>query len=323
MDFSFLSGSALFTALATCVELSQQIDAHLEKSATPSASAPSAMTTSPHVHCCSCTPPPQHVKENVKPKLCLLVAGVYLNQSYHKLILEQHLTAALQLQSGLKAYVDAAWYDENSMRPSEFGESLGATKGHTLDKRKSTHCLLLQAPSPRWRSPRAPVVHAQASPESVVLRLPHQDQTALCQDCGPTSEGMPISHQWLHPVLQELYIVLSRCLHRPGWLQPEDGEFLAHQRHFHTVRAVCDIHSSARTHTKVFNNFLASHVRGLLHTAVSLQEAATLSLFRQCLRAVIRDRLRIVQGVALASQRAYKAKVLSLFLAAQSSRPLT
>ena len=76
----------------------------------------------------------------------------------------------------------------------------------------------------------------------------------------------------------------------------------------------CDIHATSTAHTRTFQALHGAHVSGLLRVALSLQQGSTLQLFRRCLQAEIRKRLKLYQGHPPAAATAHRNKVLKLFM---------
>eukprot|EP00959_Pyramimonas_sp_CCMP1952_P089810 1879404-Pyramimonas_sp.AAC.1 len=77
-----------------------------------------------------------------------------------------------------------------------------------------------------------------------------------------------------------------------------------------TLPFTCDVHTTAGTHSKVFEGLMGSKVSALINCSLSLQIRANLNASRMCLRAVIRKRLVPVRGGISKEANNYKQAVL-------------
>eukprot|EP00971_Amphidinium_carterae_P352749 6492721-Amphidinium_carterae.6 len=130
--------------------------------------------------------------------------------------------------------------------------------------------------------------------------------------------------------------VLSTCLEQSSGVSPWSGEFRAKARvactdmnganiksEKHTgdgreqwarMQAFCEVHHTSRTFVKSFDKVLANDVRGMLHTALSLRYATGMATFRRCLKSIIKEKLRIMDGCPSLSSLRYREACLDVFV---------
>eukprot|EP00971_Amphidinium_carterae_P344749 6485336-Amphidinium_carterae.3 len=272
----------------------------------------------------------------VEDKLSKLAAGLYFNELFSRLCVEASLSSMLQATSGLRVYVDYCTYDEVLLKGSLKAETvgsrnsqLGVTKDGTIS---DTAWLQMLQGSMSTTSVPLKILQSQQS-LALLLRFGqvyvkvHISLSSPLQCLQRTTTSVMqqalLQVNGCSPYCKE-YVMKTRCACTDQASSNLKAErCLSQLRGFQSLHTKCDIHSSARSHCKTFDALMGTHVHGILHVALALQDAAALSIFRACLRFEVGNRLLVLQGIVPASAKAFKVRALNLFLGADTTKAVT
>eukprot|EP00971_Amphidinium_carterae_P352909 6492769-Amphidinium_carterae.7 len=265
-------------------------------------------------------------RRSVQGKMCRLASAQVMMLKYHRWHFERTLASELRGLSGLKVYVDASCYDETPMRAtvrtsssSEFATGRGALahdaeveKGmHGLDfalSVKSQSCKILQVRQTfgmlvEVNNGLVKFIGRSVLPLSVMQRtsaevllqcfLLHGGPSPLCKQFGLCSR-VTCSDKAAYNLRCERQMASMRG----GWPH---------------LATTCEIHATATTYGKTLDGLVPSHVSSMIHAALSLQGASALQLFRECLRAEVRQRLVILHGSPTIEASEHRRSCLELF----------
>eukprot|EP00971_Amphidinium_carterae_P029289 576426-Amphidinium_carterae.1 len=272
----------------------------------------------------------------VEHKLCRLAAGIHLHELTARLCMEASLSKLLTPTHGLRVYVDYCSYDETPMRASLRSERLGL-KGKDMDTTSGgiqLDCAYSQK------------LETSMSTTSVTLKILQSLQClVLLLRFGETYVKVQISmsspleclQRTTASVMQQALLQINGCSHfnmdyalrtRCACTDQASSNLkaercLSHLRGFQGLLTKCDIHSTAKSHTKTYGALMAPHIHGILHVALALQDAGGLALFRTCLKQEVSNRLSILQGTVPTSAKAFKVRALNLFLGADTTKSVT
>eukprot|EP00971_Amphidinium_carterae_P046258 910497-Amphidinium_carterae.1 len=76
----------------------------------------------------------------------------------------------------------------------------------------------------------------------------------------------------------------------------------------------CEVHKTAGSFKRVFDQLLRPHITGLLHLSLSLRYGSGMPLFRAALKAEVRERLQVMVGTPSPESVLFRQECIQLFL---------
>jgi len=263
-------------------------------------------------------------------RLARLANAQCLQQRFDRQVMEQRLAQSLPKQS-LLCYIDSAAYDETPMLTTVRGDCVSGV---------DTQRPHVPGPAPKVLQ-YVRHLESQVKSEAMVAKLLQTKQTSgMLVKLGDSSFAALIGETIcpLQVMERTTAEVLRECLLRNSGASPWANSFFFKARavcsdkagsnaraersiasdrgpSWATLLTPCDVHATSAVHKHAFHNLLPHHVSGMIHCALSLRHGAAMTVFRTCLREVIRARLKIMQGGRLSAQAlAYKNHIFQLFL---------
>ena len=262
-------------------------------------------------------------------RLARLANAQCLQQRFDRQLMEQRLAQLFPKQS-LLCYIDSAAYDETPMLTTVRGDCISG-----VDMQRPH----VQGPIPKVLQ-FVRQLESQVKSEAMVAKLLQTKQTSgMLIKLGDSSFAALIGETIcpLQVMERTTAEVLRECLLRNSGASPWANNFLFKARAVCTDKAgsnvraersiasgrgsswatlltPCDVHATSAVHKHGFHNLLPQHVSGMIHCALSLRHGAAMTVFRTCLREVVRARLKIMKGGRLLeSALAYKNHIFQLF----------
>lgn len=90
---------------------------------------------------------------------------------------------------------------------------------------------------------------------------------------------------------------------------------------WNSLHVFCDIHRTSAAHEKTFH-LVDENVRGMIHTALALQNGNAMKRFRSCMREEIASRFRVLSGAPTQEAERHKQRVLRLFVSHGARLPM-
>jgi len=265
---------------------------------------------------------------SLTPRLAKLANAQCLQERFDRQGMEQLLAQSLQRQA-LLCYVDAAAYDETPMLTTVMGDCISGV---------DTQRPIVAGPIPKVLQV-VRRLERQVKSEAMVAKLLQTKQTfgmlvkvgtSYAALLGETICPLQVMERTTAEVLKECILRNSGasawannfsfktravCADKAGSNARAERSIASDRGpSWATLLAPCDIHITSAIHKHSFHSLLPTHVSGMIHCALSLRHGAAMTIFRTCLREVIRTRLKIMHGRLSASAMSYKKHIFQLFL---------
>ena len=272
----------------------------------------------------------------MQEKVSRLASALYQHEKHQRTSLETSITKALGPSRNLKVYVDAARHDETLMKGSmRAGSARDVPASSALavgsgESQVSADAVFLQTLESQLTTTAVSLKVLQCQSSFAMLIQVGQQH---CTIVGQSATPLQIVERTTAEVMRETLLRLSSASvsslefpfrTRVACTDAAGSNFraekaIAQERTFASLHWTCDVHRTATSYSKTFDSLMGAHVAGMIHTALALQQAGGIALFRLCLKEEIRKRLKVMKGVPPPAARVYKEGVLRLFLSSQTS----
>ena len=335
----FTSASLSTSALATCCSLAAQTETDLDEDYNKLHVA--YIDAGVGYHCSSTLVKAQSLdvaRRKLENKLCRLTLAQIIHLRMKRTLLEQQLCLRMAPQS-LVAYIEAACYDETPLKVAIKGDSLShcttTTDPHggagSTETEMATALQQLDG-NARLGSMSTKILQTREM-YAMMIQVHGQFIKILGDTVCPLQAVESTSGECIREALvrnsstsiwSRQFGWTSRCAttdQAGGNLRAERGLSEARGQHWPTLWVPCDVHISTNAMRSTYDSLMATHVTGILSTALSLRHSSSLQLFRASLRDIIASRLKILEGVPGPSVVAYRKAMLKVFTATSSTVP--
>ena len=113
------------------------------------------------------------------------------------------------------------------------------------------------------------------------------------------------------------------CSDKAGYNMKAERSLVSERPEWVGIHRQCDIHCISTTYTRTLEQLVGGDISGMIHASLALQAGEALNVFRQCLRAVLREKLVILRGFLSEEARAHKEKLLNVFFTGHTPLSMT
>eukprot|EP00971_Amphidinium_carterae_P095809 1896108-Amphidinium_carterae.1 len=269
--------------------------------------------------------------DELKRKLVITAAGQWIYSKLQRALVEQAIVLGMS-QCHLVCYIDCMSYDETPLHirvtdpmPS-FKDVLVSGVAAELALKDAVGELPLSLTT---ESPSMKILQVRQM-FAVVFKLPAGFCQVMGESLTPLAAMEKNSAQNLLETLMRRsaasvqsheFKLKSRicCMDSAGSnILTERALAASKSEKWVQLQHLCEVHTIARCFRATFDTLMPQHISAIIHIALALRHGSSMLLFRRALLAEIQSRLKVYFGPAPDEARAYREKMMCLFMTSGS-----